>query len=182
MNRISLSVLFFAVGLVPACTGIFSSDSPTEGYKRLYAAVKAKDVEAIKQSLTKKSIDIAEFAGIRGGSGPTKMLDAGMTATTYAETLPEIRDERVNGTMGAVEVWNTREKKWEDLPYMLEDGAWKLAVGDFFAGTYQLPGIGRDRRERIAANAANPPGPTTQAGNSNQNTNSGTPTSNRSSP
>lgn len=169
---------FFAILI--AMTGCGASDSPTAGYKRLYAAVKAKDIEAIKQNLTKKSIDIGEFAGIRAGTGTARMLDAGMTATTYAETLPEIRDERVNGTMGSVEVWNTREKKWEDLPYMLEDGAWKLAVGDFFAGTYQQPGIGRDQRERIAANAANSSGPITPTGNVNVNVNSDAPATNRS--
>ena len=55
--------------------------------------------------------------------------------------------------MGAVEVWNSRDSKWEDLPFVKEDGMWKLAVGDVFAGSYQSPGMGLDRKEKEAANA-----------------------------
>jgi hypothetical protein len=28
---------------------------------------------------------------------------------------------------------------WEDLPFVLEDGRWKLAVGDLFKNTYKKP-------------------------------------------
>ena len=62
--------------------------------------------------------------------------------------------------MGALEVWNSKDKVWEDLPFIREDGAWKLAVGDIFAGTYESPGKGRDQKEKEAANAqAGPPAP-----------------------
>jgi len=58
--------------------------------------------------------------------------------------------------MGAIEVYNSKDSRWEDLPFVLEDGKWKLAVGDLFAGTYKSPGKGRDALEKEAANAANP--------------------------
>ena len=35
-----------------------SGDSPTEAYKRLYAAVKSKSTEAIKQQLSQKTISL----------------------------------------------------------------------------------------------------------------------------
>lgn len=68
--------------------------------------------------------------------------------------MPPIRDERVNGDMGAVEVWNSKDSRWEDLAFMKEDGAWKLAVGNIYQGSYKSPGPGRDQREKMAANAA----------------------------
>ncbi len=79
-----------------------------------------------------------------------------MTATTMTDSLPNIRDERIADDMGAIEVWNTKDSRWEDLPFILEDGGWKLAVGDQWAGTFKSPGKGRDLVEREAANALAP--------------------------
>jgi hypothetical protein len=55
--------------------------------------------------------------------------------------------------MGALEVWNSKESKWEDLPFIREESGWKLAVGDIFVGNWKSPGLGRDAKERAAANA-----------------------------
>jgi len=137
-------------GTVTAPTG-GGGETPTDAYKKLYAAVKGKDVEAIKLQLTKKTIEFGKMAGEKN-KNPDIYIN-GFTATTFAESLPTMRDERVNGDMGALEVWNSRDSRWEDLPFIKEDGGWKLAVGDVFAGTYQSPGKGRDQLEKEAANA-----------------------------
>jgi hypothetical protein len=156
---ISLSIL--AIGL--ACGGpngnVSTGEvtggggaSPTDAYKQLYAAVKAKDIEAIKRQLTNKTIEFGAMAAQRGNTPVEKMYENGFTATTFSETLPEIRDERIKDDMGALEVWNSKENKWEDLPFMKEDGGWKLAVGDLFANTYKSPGRGLDALAKEAAN------------------------------
>lgn len=131
------------------------NDTPTEAYKRLYAAVKAKNIEGIKAEFSKKSIATAESQAARSKVPIEEVYKNGFTATTFSETLPEIRDERVKGGMGAVEVWNARDKIWEDLPFIREASGWKLAVGDAFAGTWKRPGPGRSLREMEAANIAN---------------------------
>jgi hypothetical protein len=131
-----------------------SDDSPTNAYQRLYAAVKSKDTEAIKKQLTKKSVDFGVMAAERNKTAIEKVYENGFTATTFSETLPRMRDERINADMGALEVWNSKDSRWEDLPFIKEDGAWKLAVGDMFANTYKSPGPGLDLREKQAANAA----------------------------
>jgi hypothetical protein len=130
-----------------------TSGSPTEAYKQLYAAVKAKDIERIKGLMSKSTQAFAQMAAARQNSPIEKVYENGFTATTFSDSLPEIRDERVSGEYGAVEVRNTKDNLWEDLPFVLEDGTWKLAVGEMFAGTYKSPGIGRDRKEKEAANA-----------------------------
>lgn len=176
MHRILL--LLFTLALLAAafaCTGqqgtntttSYDNDSPTEAYKRLYAAVKSKDTEAIKKQLTKKSIDFGIMAAQRQNSPVEKLYANGFTATTFADSLPTIRDERISENMGQVEVWNSKDSKWEDLPFIFEDGAWKLAVGDLFAGSFKSPGKGTDQREKEAANALNPP---TTSSNTNANT------------
>jgi hypothetical protein len=156
MKRIITLALLIVGGIYFGCAKAgtpTSDDTPTEAYKRLFAAVKAKDTEAIKDQLTKKTNDFAKSAAQRFNKTLEQQLENGFTATTYSETLPEIRDERIKGNMGSVEVWNSRESKWEDLPFILEDGKWRLAVGDVFAGTFVSPGKGRDRLEKEAANA-----------------------------
>jgi len=143
-------------------------DSPIAAYRRLHAAVKAKDTEAIKKEMTKATIELGIVTSQRNNKPVEKAYENGMTATTFAAGLPDMRDERVRGEMGAVEVWNAADKVWEDLPFILQDGAWKLAIGDAFLGLYKSPGPGRDEREKEAANAARPQMPMP---NSNSNTN-----------
>ena len=129
------------------------NDSPTAAYKRLYAAVKSKDTNAIKDEMSKHTVSFVQSISGQRKQSVEKVYENGLTATTFSETLPLLRDERINNDMGALEVYNSKEQKWEDLPFVLEDGKWKLAIGDQFQGSYKSPGIGRDRKEKEAANA-----------------------------
>jgi hypothetical protein len=153
---IPVAFLFFALNFAcgsPGGAASPSNDSPTEAYKRLYAAVKSKNTETIKSEMTKQTNAFVQSVSGMQNKPIEKVYENGLTATTFSETLPEIRDERINGEMGAVEVYNSKETKWEDLPFMLEDGKWKLAIGDMWKGTYKSPGKGRDQKEKDAANA-----------------------------
>lgn len=161
MKRIILlALLLVCIAAAFSCSGGVSqpgagSDTPTEAYKRLYNAVKSKKIDAIKQEMTEKTISFGKSAAAQYGKPEDKLFENGFTATTFADTLPAIRDERIQDNMGAVEVWNSRESRWEDLPFVLENGMWKLAVGEAFGGSYKSPGKGRDTIEREAANAIN---------------------------
>src|SRR5688572_7730690 len=169
MKRLFLllvTLLLLAVGF--ACNNetddtqtSYPNDSPTEAYKRLYAAVKSKDTEAIKKQLTKNSIELGAMSSQKYGKSIESAYENGLTATTFAATLPTIRDERIQDDMGAVEVWNSKDSIWEDLPFIFQNGAWKLAVGDLFAGNYKSPGKGMDYKAKEAANAMAPPSPVT---------------------
>jgi hypothetical protein len=128
------------------------NDNPTEAYKRLYTAVKAKDATAIKGAVSTKTHGLAEMLASKQKVAVDEVYKNGFTGTTFADTLPEIRDQRVKDNMGAVEVWNAKDKQWEDLPFIREESGWKLAVGDMMANSYRSPGKGRDAIEREAAN------------------------------
>ena len=158
MQKIILGIIFLTIASVLIACGPTSSgggeNSPTGAYKRLYAAVKAKDTEAIKAVLTNKTLDFAKVLSAQQNKPVEQVVENGFTATTFASSLPQIRDERVNGNMGAVEVFNSKDNRWEDLPFINENGAWKLAIGEMFANTYTSPGKGQAEKEREAANAA----------------------------
>lgn len=132
---------------------VVATGSPTEAYKKLYAAVKSKDTERIKATMTKKTQEFAQMVAARQSSPIEKVFENGFTATTFADSLPEIRDERVNCEYGSVEVRNAKDNRWEDLGFVFEDGSWKLAIGEMFGGSFKSPGPGRAVKEQEAANA-----------------------------
>lgn len=162
MQRIILAIFgLLVLGIGMSCGGSAAApgsanDSPTEAYKRLYLAVKSKDTEAIKRELTEKSIGLAKMASEKNNTPIEKVYENGFTETTFAASLPTIRDQRIAGDQGAVEVWNGKKSIWEDLPFIKVDGAWKFAVGDLFGGTFKFETVGRglSYREAEAANAA----------------------------
>lgn len=128
------------------------AQSPTEAYKMLYAACKAKDTATIKQLMSKGSMGIAGMLAAQQKKSLESVLENGLVAPTLADSLTEIRDERVKDNFGAVEVFNPKDNKWEDLPFVLEDGSWKIAVGDLFQGSYVSPGKSIGQMESDASN------------------------------
>ena len=126
--------------------------TPTDAYIKLYTAVKAKQPDAIKAIMSEKTIGFAQCASQRQNQSFEKVIENGFTMTTFADTIPEIRDERIKDDSGSVEVYNAKESRWEDLPFIKENGSWKFALGDLFAGTFQSPGKGRAQLESEAAN------------------------------
>lgn len=129
------------------------AQTPTDAYKLLYEAVKAKNTEDIKSVLSKKTLTLAEGVSAQQNKGLSQVYENGFTSTTFAPNLPKIRDERVKDEMGAIEVWSEKDQRWEDLPFVKEDGGWKLAIGDIFAGTYKSPGRGQSQIESETSNS-----------------------------
>ncbi len=142
-------------GAIPASGGAIpasSATSPTEAYKQLFAAVKAKDTPLILSLMTKNTLGLAQFNAERQKISMEKSVENGLVAPTMSDTLTEIRDERIKGNNGAIEVFNQKENRWEDLPFLLEDGGWKLAIGDLFQGKFESPGKSKGEIEREATN------------------------------
>ncbi len=147
-----------------------NAQSPTEAYRMLFAAVKSQDTAKIKSMYSKGSIGLAEMQAGQSKQPIEKVFENGFTETTFADTYPQMRDERIQGNFGAVEVWNDSRKQWDDLPFILEDGSWKLAVGEAFGGSFKSPGKGQAVIEQENANAKNPNPMINPLANSNINT------------
>jgi hypothetical protein len=133
-----------------------NAQTPSEAYRMLFAAVKSQDAAKIKSMLSKGSMGLAEMASGQQKKPVEEVVKNGFTETTFADAMPQIRDERVKGDFGAVEVWNESRKQWDDIPFIKEDGSWKLAIGDAFGGKFQSPGKGQAITEQENANANNP--------------------------
>jgi|GEM_PF-121709 len=121
--------------------------SPDEAYRKLYFAVKSRDTIGIQALVSRRTCVLAEAQGARQNVPHFVVLKNGFTATTFSDTLPEVRDIRIRDTFAAVEVYNEKDSRWEDLPFILEDGGWRLAIAEIFDGTYQSPGKSQSQRE-----------------------------------
>ncbi|HEY8563638.1 MAG TPA: hypothetical protein VIL74_24880 [Pyrinomonadaceae bacterium] len=133
-----------------------NAQSPSEAYRMLFAAVKSQDSAKIKSMLSKNTMGLAQRASGMQKKSIEEVIKNGFTQTTFSDTMPQLRDERVKGNFGAVEVWNATLKQWDDVQFLLEDGSWKLAIGDAFAGKWESPGKSQGVIERENANASNP--------------------------
>jgi len=136
----------------PNCSA--GGDTPTAAYKRLYSAVKSKNTDAIKAEMTTNTLQFAEGVSAKNNTPINKVFENGFTGSTFSPAMPDMRDERVNCNMGSLEVWNPQAQVWDDLPFVIENGQWRLAIGDLFKGTFKSPGKGLAIREAEAANAA----------------------------
>lgn len=133
-------VLFFAALIalalvVMACNK--AGSSPTATYKAFYDAVKAKDAQAMKNTLSKNSIAMLEGFAKMGG----KSLDESLKEDNSSKQAPsaETRNEKITGDTATLEV-KDENGKWQPLPFVKENGQWKIAMDQAFEKAMQQMG------------------------------------------
>ena len=118
-------LLVFAVA---ACK-LLSSSSPTSTFKAFYEAQKKKDVEGMKKTLSKGSLQMMEKAAKEQNKTVDKALTEGMESPGgKADKMPETRNEKIDGDNATLEVQNEETKKWDKIYFVKEDGDWKIAL------------------------------------------------------
>jgi hypothetical protein len=117
-----------------------------EAYTNLFNAVKSKNTLAIRNEMSKDTQAFAEAAAVQQQKPVGLVYMNGFTGTTFSLTLPTMRAPRIKDRFGALEVYNEHDKVWEDLPFVYENGGWRLAIGELFNGKYQSPGKGPAQR------------------------------------
>lgn len=104
------------------------SESPGATFQVFYESLKNKDVEAYKKTVSKNTLMILE----RRAKDMDRTLDAYIKADMDRPTrkLPdklETRDEKIAGDKATLEVKNN-EGGWNTVPFVKEDGQWKVAI------------------------------------------------------
>jgi hypothetical protein len=113
------SLLVFAL-LVSACSK--SGSSPTAAARAFYDAAKSKDVKGMKNALSKKSLELMEsFAKLEN-----KTLDDSLKENSKLPATFEARNEKITGDTATVELKGQGDK-WDTIPFVKEDGQWKIA-------------------------------------------------------
>ncbi len=134
--------------------------SPTDTLKNYIEASKKKDVAAIRKSLSKGSLELAEKSAEAQNTTVDELFKRDNMA--MLDEIPEIRNERIEGDAASVEVKDFTSG-YDTIPFVKEDGAWKIAFDK-----YQQAMMEKMRQEMNTppANAPKPGGQPTA--NSNQ--------------
>ena len=132
MNTRKITALvgaLIALALVAAACNKGGGSSPTATAKAFYDAAKARDAGAIKATMSKGSLEMMEkFAAMQN-----KSLDDALKEPSSSPPPAnfESRNEKITGDTATLEV-KDEKGNWESIPFVKEDGAWKIALDKAF--------------------------------------------------
>lgn len=123
-------LLIITTVLISGCQMMQAAASPSETFKAYVEAVKKKDIQGLKQYLSKGTIKMLEDNAKAQG----KPLDEALKAdneTLSGKPAPEFRNEKITGDTATLEVKNDVTGTWDELPFAKEDGKWKIAMDKY---------------------------------------------------
>lgn len=123
-------------------TSTASASTPTEAFRLYYEAIKRQDGPAVKSLFSRATLKMLED----GAKRANKSLDDYFNdmfkevSKDIPPTLPESRNEKINGDRATLEINDTKKGKWETL-HFVKEGGWKISFdgegrdGDTGGGT-----------------------------------------------
>jgi len=129
IRRLSNVCFVLSVILAVSACNLFSS-SPTATFKKFFEATKKKDVEGMRKSLSKGSLEMFDKVAKQQNKTTDEILKD-VDKESKDEKLPETRNEKIDGDTATLEVKNEKTGKWDSLPFVKEDKEWKIAFDKF---------------------------------------------------
>jgi hypothetical protein len=120
-SRITITVIL--AGLLAAC-GQPPVASPIDTFKTYTKAIKQKDITTMKLLLSDETIKMHEKEAKSQGITVDDIVKRETIFTENQKTV-EYRNEKIDGNKATLEIKNMYGK-WETLPFVFEDGAWKI--------------------------------------------------------
>lgn len=123
-------ILIVALGalFIFSCNAARQSAGPTETLKTFIEASKKKDVETVKNTLSKTSLEMAEKSAREHSTTVDALLKK--DDVQISEQMPEIRNEKIEGETATVEIRDAANG-YETLPFVKENGSWKIAFDKY---------------------------------------------------
>jgi hypothetical protein len=111
-------------------TNTSSGSTPTEAFEAYYEAIKAKDVNGVKKLFSKSMLTMMEEQAKRSNKTADDIMAEGLkqASADVPETMPETRNEKIDGDTATLEIKDEKKDKWETIHFVKEDGEWKLAL------------------------------------------------------
>jgi hypothetical protein len=113
-----------------AATTSNSLSTPTDAFKSFYEASKKKDVAGFKRTLSKDTLALLETTA----KAENKTLDAALAEQfekmDVPATLPETRNEKIDGDKATLEVKDDKTGQWEPFNFVKENNEWKAKIGE----------------------------------------------------
>ena len=118
-----LLLLSLSVGLLLAC-GEQKPATPLETFKTYAKAFKQKDTATMKLLLSNATLKMHEQEARAQGTSVDDILDRETMIGENQRSI-EYRDEKIEGDRATLQVKNIYGA-WENLPFVREDGDWKI--------------------------------------------------------
>jgi hypothetical protein len=113
-----------------------SKDSPIGVLKTFTDAKNNKDVETMKQTLSKGTLDtIADVAEGDNSTVEEHLKKANATPLNKPE-MSETRNEKITGETATVEIKRSSADKWRTLTFVKEDNRWKMDLNKYMRELY----------------------------------------------
>lgn len=132
-----------AIAVTSLACGRFGS-SPTATLKAFYEATQKKDPEGIKKTLSKGTLEMLEGFAKAQNKTLDESLKSGLASDTNSDKMPETRNEKIDGDKATLEVKNEKTGQWESVPFVKEDGTWKIAFDQMFRDAFKNTGAAND--------------------------------------
>ena len=122
-------LLFALIFTTLSCSGDKKPATPLETFKTYTKAIKAKDTTTMKLLLSRATIKMHEKEAKSQG---VNVDDIVKRETLFGENQKsvEYRNEKIEGEKATLEVKNSYGA-WEKVPFVFEDGAWKIDKAGF---------------------------------------------------
>ncbi len=103
--------------------------TPTETLKALSEASNARDTEKLRSLVSAGTLDLLEEIAKKEGRSVDELLRE-PDGAPFRE-LPRLGKEEVEGDRATVEIQNSDTKQFEKLPFVKENGVWKIAIDEY---------------------------------------------------
>ena len=123
-STLFLTFLALAAVFLVACSGEKQAATPVETFQTYVKALKKKDLTTVKLLLSKDTIKMHEQEAKSEGVNLDDIVKRD-TLLGEGQTTVEYRNEKIDGDKATLEFKNSYGI-WETLPFLLEDGEWKI--------------------------------------------------------
>ena len=129
-RRINALCAALVIVLTVSACSLLGGSTPTATFKAFYEASKKKDVSGMKKTLSKGTLDMFDKLAKEQNKTTDEMLKD-VDKDDKSEKMPETRNEKITGDTATLEVKNEKTNKWDSLPFVKENGEWKIALDKF---------------------------------------------------
>jgi hypothetical protein len=144
-------VLCAAFGLAACHSNPPAANSPTEALRLYFAASQKQDIAAMKALLSRGSLELIEKSARLQNTTGDELLRR--ESSVKIQKAPATRNERIEGDAATVEIKNETSGDFDmTMPFVREDGKWKLARDKFVEESLRKA---NEEINRKLANSAN---------------------------
>jgi hypothetical protein len=123
-STLFLTFVALAAVFLVACSGEKQAATPVETFQTYVKALKKKDLTTVKLLLSKDTIKMHEQEAKSEGVNLDDIVKRD-TLLGDGQTTVEYRNEKIDGDKATLEFKNSYGI-WETLPFVREDGEWKI--------------------------------------------------------